>query len=242
MIERHAKSRLINIFSAETFKKVDFLYCLAFVAVPLALAAFLGQIVPLSLESIVFYAGMAVASAAVIFIVRSLVSGIFDIKLSYKPWLPGLVFSAIATLLISVIAGIPVPVPVMNASEYKRAVTLRGMKKGEIHNKDKWDASMFSFLAILAFAQLFLAFGSASRNAPLFYSGILLIMYVIVDMLPTRMFNGAFMIYHNYIFYFISAGFIMLFLIMAYLDRAAGLFVFIVFLIVSLISYRVKLW
>jgi hypothetical protein len=242
MIRRYATPRFKNLLSAETFKTVNFLYCLAFVSVPLALVAFLGQIGPLTWESVAFYAGMAVASAVVIFVVRSLVSGIFDIKLSYKPWLPGLVFSVIATLIISVIAGIPVPIPLMNASEYKRAVTLRGMKKGEIRNKDKWETSMFSFLAILAFAQLFLAFSSVSKNAPLFYSGILLIMYVIVDMIPTKMFNGAFMVYYNYIFYFISAGFIILLLILAYLDRVAGLFMFFVFLIASLISYKVKLW
>ncbi len=237
MIGKHAKTRLRNIISIDNLKPVNFLYYVIFVAVPLALVAFLAQS-----GYIIFYAGMIVVSAAIIFVIKSFTSGISDIKLDYKPWFLGLLFSVLATLVVSVIAHMPVPIPVMNASEYRRANTLRGMKKGEIHNKDKWEASMFSFLAILAFAQLFLAFSSTSKNSPIFYSAVLLIAYVIVEMLPMRMFNGAFMAYHNSIFYFISASFIVLMFLFAYIDRSAELVLFIIFLIISLISYKIKLW
>lgn len=230
-------SGLTRLSSKNIYKPIDFFYILLFLAVPLGITAFLTRA-----GSVWLYAAMAIVTSATVFFVRSFTSGIFDIKLSYKPWFPGLIFSAIATLIISIIVQVPVPIPIMNASQYKRAATLRGLKKGEIKNKDKWEVSMFSFLSILAMAQLLLNLGAHYGYTPLFYAGIMLTVYILIDILPIQRFNGAFMVYHNTAFYFISAGFITIMFILSYLDALASSVTFVIFLIASFVAYSAKLW
>ncbi|MCL5009967.1 MAG: hypothetical protein M1433_03270 [Candidatus Parvarchaeota archaeon] len=232
----HLAHHIISRFGLGNLKITDYIYYLLFMSVPLATAAVLIYAGPVWL-----YIVMAVVSAAVVFLVRSIVAAVFEIRLSYKPWFTGLIFSFIATIIVSVIAGVAVPIPVMNVSEYKRANTLRGLKRGEIKNKDKWETSMFSFIAILAFAQLFISLGGKSTQ-PLFYSGILLILYVLVDILPLHRFNGSFMAYHNTILYFIESGFITLMLVLSYISAASSLVLFIIFVLANLTAYKIKLW
>ena len=67
-------------------------------------------------------------------------------------------------------------------------------------------------------------------------------MFVFVDFLPERRFNGANLIYHNSIIYSITFLFLLVIGILSITNYIAAFTVFIAFIIFIFITYVMKLW
>ena len=73
-------------------------------------------------------------------------------------------------------------------------------------------------------------------------SGIALAMFVLIDFLPERRFNGTNLIYHNSIVYAITFIFLLITGILSVINYVAFLVTFIAFILFIFITYLTKLW
>ena len=221
------------------FDKTDltqFLYLVVFVAL-LMIIAFFGS----ANQKIDLYILVIISLSAIVFAVKRLIARLFEIKLSNKVWISGLIFSAVATLIFSALS-LPVVVPILNTQGYQRLKTLRGLKKGEVTIKEKWEVSVFSSMALLAFSALFFFAAYKYNLQPMFYGGSFLAIYTFINMLPYDKFDGAFLAYHNAVGQGLFTLLALLFVVLSYVSYQAMLGAFAVFVIFGLLSYRLKLW
>jgi MFS family permease len=182
-----------------------------------------------------------VAVALIIFLIKRIIASFFEIKLTNKRWITGLIFSMVGTLFLSAL-GTPILVPILNTQEYARAKTLRGMKKGEVNLHEKWSISIFSSMAFLAFAMLFFGLFNAYKSQPFLDGGVFLTVYTFLNFFPYHKFDGAFLIYHNILIAAVFAILALLTMVLSYINFIAGLSVFILFVVFGFVSYRLKLW
>jgi hypothetical protein len=214
----------------------EFGYLLLFVSVLFAMTFII-----ITSFNLLAYAAAVVSITLIIFVIKRLVAYYFEVRLSSTFWLSGLIFSAVATLFVSAL-GAPVLVPFLNTTDYKRAKTLRGLKKGEVTVEEKWKISIFSAIIFLAFSMLFFWLNTRYNSQALFASGSFLVIYTFLNLLPYHRFDGAFMFYHNLIMSAIKLMLAFLTMVLVYISFFAGFWSFVVFTVFSLASYRLKLW
>lgn len=195
----------------------------------------------LDVSGILLYAILIVLSSSLIFFTKNIVAGFFNVRMTGKFWVSGLIFSAIATLAASSF-GLPIPIPVINYNKYGRITTLKGIKKGEIKMHEKWEITFLSSSLILFAAFVFISMWHFLGQEAFLMTGIALAMFVLVDFLPEKKFNGANLIYHNSIMYLITFLFLLVIGILSIADYSASFAVFVAFMAFILVTYIIKLW
>ncbi len=230
-------SKVAMIKKEDRGQAEQFIFLLVFVAVLFVLASIFYAYRP----DYTLYAVSILAVTSTMFFVKRLVAERYDVDLDSKIWLSGLIFSAVATLFISAF-GVPFVVPILNTQEYTRAKTLGGLKKGEVTVKEKWHITMFSSMSFLAIAMAFLYLGSSYSSQPLLIGGAFLVTYTFINLIPYHKFDGVFLAYHNSILSIIFLILAFATLVAVYASFVAGLSMAVVFILFSLVSYRLKLW
>lgn len=192
--------------------------------------------------NLILYIEVILSVALVVFVMKRVIAYFCEVKLLDKIWLSGLIISAIATLFLSTLAGVPLLVPVLRTSDYERQKTLAGLKMGDVNVHEKWKISMFSSMAFFTFGILFLFLNNIYNLQPLFGAGSFLLIYTFLNLLPYERFDGAFLAYHNTILYFVVVLMALLTVILALLSYFAGIIMLIVFVGFGLVTQRLKLW
>lgn len=187
------------------------------------------------------YVAAVLSVSLVVFVMKRIVAFFYEVRLSSRFWLTGLIFSAVATLVVSAL-GTPVLIPILNTNEYSRAKTLRGLKRGEVTVEEKWKISMFSSIIFLAFSMALFWLNTLYHTQALFAGGSFLVTYVFLNLLPYPKFDGAFLFYHNIIMSALKLLLAFITMVVALINFTAGLTMFVIFAAFSLISYRLKLW
>ncbi len=195
----------------------------------------------LHLTSILLYAIMIVVVSFLILTIKNLVSSMFHVKIAGKSWISGLIFSAISTLVASS-AGIPIPIPVISYNKYERESTIRGIKKGAVNIHEIWEITFFSSLILLFIAFIFISLYNYFKDNAFLISGIAIAMFVLVDFLPEKHFNGTNLVYHNVIIYSITFIFLILIGIFSIVNYTISFAFFITFIAFTGVTYILKLW
>ncbi len=232
----HQTERVLVFLREHESGITQFAFLLVFVAIIFAMT-----FLAMNSFNVETYAFMILSVALVLFLVKRLIASFFEIRLTNKNWTAGLIFSVVATLFLSSF-GIPVLAPILNTTEYHRANTLRGMKKGDVNLHEKWDIVMFSSIAVLAFSMLFFWLNTILNSQPVFDAGAFLATYTFLNLVPYQKFDGAFLAYHNTIISIVFLLLALLTVIASYISFWAGFGVFIAFAIFGFVSYRLKLW
>jgi len=195
----------------------------------------------LHLSQIFLYMLLIVLSSFLILFTKNFIAGLFHINVNGEFWLTGMIFSVIATLVASSF-GIPIPIPVISYNKYSRLNTIKGIKKGEVKVHEKWKITFLSSLILLFIAFVFISLWRSLNENAFLISGIALAMFVFVDFLPERRFNGANLIYHNSIIYSITFLFLLVIGILSITNYIAAFTVFIAFMVFIFVTYITKLW
>ncbi|MCL4399087.1 hypothetical protein M1293_01050 [Candidatus Parvarchaeota archaeon] len=230
------KAYLVKAFGFDKEDIRTFLYILLLMSILFAVDFYY-----FALTSILTYAIIIVLSAGAITWARSFLGKMMDIKATVSPWISGFVISAVVTVLFS-IAGMPILVPVISSSEHRRALTLKGMKKGEVNIHESWSFSMFSSMVIVLFGLLFVSLWVKFHNPGFMAAGSFLLFYVLISFLPQNRFDGAFLAYHNLPMYIIIFVFLLIITFTAIFYFLAAFIAFLVFASFSFISLKMKLW
>ncbi len=193
-----------------------------------------------------YYAISAIAVAASIFGLRTVIARAFHISLKEKIWPEGVIFSVVVTLLLTAVTGLPLPVLVSESPSFSRAMTLAGLQKDEIKVHERWSVSLFSSMAMLAVSMLFLFAFTKYDFQFLLQSAFILIAFNFVSFLPYYKFEGALLAYHNILLYGILLLILFLTVVLApitlYGAFYATLGVFIGFCVVSIATRQLHLW
>ncbi len=195
----------------------------------------------LKIASIPLYVGVVIAVSLIIFFVKFFVARFYSVRISGEVWVTGLIFSFVVSLVLSSI-GVPVLIPVISMKDYRRLSTIKGLKKGEVNIHEKWKIIIFSAMIILSFAMLFMYAWKWTHNIGFFAGGIALAMFVFVDFLPIPRFEGSMLVYHNQPVYIITLLLLVLIGALSLVYLSAALYVFVAFIIMNLLFYRLKLW
>lgn len=204
-------------------------------------ALFLVNFYYLTLSAVVLYALLIILVSLLILLTKNFVGSFFHIKVSGEFWITGFVFSVIATLVASSF-GVPIPIPVISYNKYSRMHTLKGMKKGEVKIHEKWEVTFLSSALLLFAAFIFISLWNKLNQNGFLISGVALAMFVVVDFLPEKRFNGTNLIYHNSIIYFITLLFLLIIGILSVVNYISFLVSFIAFIFFIFITYITKLW
>ncbi len=233
----HKTESSSTIAKSENRKEAEqFVYLLIFVAVLFGLT-----LVDAYQPNYTVYAICILAVALVIFFVKRLVASRYEVDLENKLWISGLIFSGVATLFISAF-GVPFVAPILNTTDYVRSKTLRGLKRGEVTVKEKWHIAIFSSVLFLLIAMAFLYLSSKYSSQPLFVGGAFLVTYTFINLVPYHKFDGAFLAYHNAILSIVFLLLAFFTMVTVYINFTSGLFMTVVFILFSLVTYRLKLW
>jgi hypothetical protein len=195
----------------------------------------------LGLSQIFSYALLILLTAFLIFLTKNFIAGFFHIKVSGTFWLTGLIFSVIATLVASSF-GVPIPIPVISYNNYSRMNTIKGIKKGAVKIHEKWHITFLSSSVLLFAAFIFITLWHVLNQNGFLMSGIALAMFVLIDFLPDKRFNGANLIYYNYVIYSITFLFLLVIGVSSIINYVASLILFIVFILFIFVTYIMKLW
>ncbi len=190
---------------------------------------------------VILYALLIVVSSFIIFFTKDYIGRILNIEVSGEFWIAGLIFSAIATLIASSF-GVPIPIPIISYNKYKRKTTLKGIKKGEVKVHEKWEITFLSSATLLFVAFIFISLWHYFNQNAFLISGVTLALFVLIDFLPERRFNGVNLIYHNSIIYSITFMFILLIGIFSIINYIISFILFIIAIIFVLVTYLTKLW
>jgi hypothetical protein len=204
-------------------------------------ALFLINFYYLELSNIVVYALFIILISFLIFLTKNFIASFFHIKVSGEFWITGLIFSVIATLVASSF-GVPIPIPVISYNNYSRMHTLKGIKKGEVKIHEKWEITFLSSSLLLFAAFVLISLWHVLNENGFLISGIALAMFVVVDFLPERRFNGANLVYHNSIIYFITLLFLLVIGILSIVNYVSFLVSFLAFIAFIFITYLTRLW
>lgn len=242
MGEKKSSIELIMMFLSENKQQLaDFGYLLGVVALLFGLEYFF-----FPTNQLFYYSISALVVAGSIFGLRKIIARAFHIRLNEKIWPSGIIFSAVVTLLLTAVTGVPLPVLVAESSGYSRAMTLAGLQKDEIKVHERWSVSLFSSMAILAVAMLFLFAFTRYGFQFLLQSAFILIAFNFVSFLPYYKFEGALLAYHNILLYGILLLILLVMVILAplvlYGAFYATLGVFIGFCAISMMTQRLHLW
>ena len=195
----------------------------------------------LQISQVFLYALLVLLISFLIFLTKNFIAGFFHAKVSGKPWIAGFIFSVIATLVASSF-GIPILIPVISYNNYSRMNTLKGIKKGAINMHEKWEITFLSSSILLFAAFILITLWHRLDEIVFLMSGIALAMFVLIDFLPERRFNGANLIYHNSIIYMITLLFLLIIGAFSIINYMAFLITFIVFIAFIFITYITRLW
>ena len=195
----------------------------------------------LHVNQIFLYAVLILLSSLLIFLTKNWVASLFHIKVSGKFWLSGWIFSAISTLVASSF-GIPIPIPVISYNNYERVNTIKGIKKGEVKLHEKWEITFISSLMLLFVSFIFISLWTRFNENAFLISGIALAIFVLLDFLPEKQFNGTNLIYHNVILYSITLLFLLVIGILSIINYSIAFLLFITFVIFIIVTYLLKLW
>ena len=195
----------------------------------------------LHIDNILLYAIVILASSFLIFIVKNIVGEFFHARINGKFWISGLIFSAVATLVASSF-GIPIPIPVISYNNYERKNTIKGLKKGAVNMHEKWEITFLSSIILLFSALVFISLFNVLKNNAFLLSGVAIAMFVFIDFLPERRFNGANLIYHNTIIYSLTFIFLLIIGTLSIVNYSISFVVFIAFIIFIITTYALKLW
>ena len=195
----------------------------------------------LEISQLFLYALLILLISFLIFLTKNFIAGFFHVKVSGTFWIAGFIFSVIATLVASSF-GIPVLIPVISYNNYSRMNTLRGMKKGAVNMHEKWEITFLSSSLLLFAAFILITLWHRLDEIGFLMSGIALAMFVLIDFLPERRFNGANLIYHNSIIYIVTFIFLLIMGAFSVVNYIAFLITFIAFIAFIFITYITKLW
>ncbi|MGC8533553.1 MAG: hypothetical protein ACP5MV_02925 [Candidatus Parvarchaeum sp.] len=187
------------------------------------------------------YALLILLVSFLIFLTKNLIAGLFHVKVSGNFWIAGFIFSIIATLVASSF-GIPILMPVISYNNYSRMNTIKGMKKGAVNVHEKWEITFLSSSILLFAAFTLITLWHSLNEKGFLMSGVALAMFVLIDFLPERRFNGANLIYHNSVVYAITFLFLLIIGILSVINYLAFVITFIVFILFIFITYITKLW
>jgi hypothetical protein len=176
-----------------------------------------------------------------IFLTKNFIASFSQVKVTGTFWITGFIFSIIATLVASSF-GIPILIPVISYNKYSRLNTLKGMKKGAVNMHEKWEITFLSSSLLLFASFIFITLWHISNEKVFLMSGIVLAMFVLIDFLPERRFNGANLIYHNSIIYTITFIFLLVTGVFSVISYLAFLITFIMFMAFIFVTYITKLW
>ncbi|MCL4396729.1 hypothetical protein M1494_00045 [Candidatus Parvarchaeota archaeon] len=195
----------------------------------------------LEISQLLLYALLIILVSFLIFLTKNFIAGFFHVKVSGTFWITGFIFSVIATVVASSF-GIPILIPVISYNNYSRPSTLKGMKKGAVNVHEKWEITFLSSSLLLFAAFILITLWHVLNEKGFLMSGIALAMFVLIDFLPERRFNGANLIYHNSIIYAITFIFLLIIGILSVINYIAFLITFIVFILFIFVTYLTKLW
>ena len=195
----------------------------------------------LEISQLFSYALLILLVSFLIFLTKNFIAGFFHVKVSGMFWITGFIFSVIATLVASSF-GVPVLIPVISYNNYIRQSTLKGMKKGAVNVHEKWEITFLSSSLLLFAAFILITLWHVLNEKGFLMSGIALAMFVLIDFLPERRFNGTNLIYHNSIVYVITFIFLLITGILSVINYVAFLVTFIAFILFIFITYLTKLW
>jgi hypothetical protein len=195
----------------------------------------------LHLSEIVLYGVMIIISSFIILITKSIVANFFHVKVNGKFWTSGLIFSGIATLVASSF-GMPIPIPIISYNNYERKGTIKGLKKGEVKVHEKWEITFLSSMVLLLIAFIFIGIYNLLKYNAFFIAGVAIAVFVFVDFLPDKRFNGLNLIYQNSIIYAITFLFLLIMGIFSVVNYTADISTFIAFIIFITVTYVLKLW
>ncbi len=187
------------------------------------------------------YGLMILIASFLIFATKNLIAGLFDINVKGKFWISGFIFSGIATLLASIF-GVPIPIPVVSYNDYERKNTIKGLKKGAVKIHEKWEITFLSSVILLLIAALFIGVYHVLKENAFFIAGVSIAMFVFIDFLPEKRFNGITLAYHNLTMYSITFLFLLIIGILSIIDYSVAILIFIGFIIFITITYVLKLW
>lgn len=204
-------------------------------------ALFLINFYYLELSSIVTYALFIIIISFLILLTKNFIASLFQVKVRGEFWITGLIFSVIATLIASSF-GVPIPIPVISYNNYTRMHTLKGIKKGEVKIHEKWEITFLSSSLLLFAAFILISLWHVLNENGFLISGIALAMFVVVDFFPERRFNGANLVYHNSIIYFITLLFLLIIGILSIVSYISFLVSYIAFILFIFMTYITKLW
>ena len=195
----------------------------------------------LKISGIFLYALLIILISFLIFLTKNFIASFSQVKVTGTFWITGFIFSIIATLVASSF-GIPILIPVISYNKYSRLNTLKGMKKGAVNMHEKWEITFLSSSLLLFASFIFITLWHISNEKVFLMSGIVLAMFVLIDFLPERRFNGANLIYHNSIIYTITFIFLLVTGIFSVISYIAFLITFIIFMAFIFVTYITKLW
>jgi hypothetical protein len=205
------------------------------------IALFVVNFYYLQISQLFLYALLILLISFLIFLTKNFIAGFFHAKVSGTVWITGFIFSVIATLVASSF-GVPVLIPVISYNNYSRLNTLKGMKKGAVNMHEKWEITFLSSSLLLFAAFIFITLWHSLNEIVFLMSGIALAMFVLIDFLPERRFNGANLIYHNSIIYAITLIFLLTIGVFSVINYMSFLITFIGFIVFIFITYITKLW
>jgi hypothetical protein len=213
---------------------------LAYIIVDIT-ALFVVNFYYLEISQLFLYALLILLVSFLIFLTKNFIAGFFHVKVSGTYWITGFIFSVIATVVASSF-GIPIPIPVISYNIYSRLNTLKGMKKGAVNVHEKWEITFLSSSLLLFAAFILITLWHVLNEKGFLMSGIALAMFVLIDFLPERRFNGANLIYHNSVIYSITLISLLILGVLSVITYVGFLIMFIAFILFIFITYLTKLW